>query len=187
MWKRNKDPKFCNGKFDDPTRMNLGGTLAQKLIPVADNVRNLFTRFGLRAYKVRVVRVRWSGKKRGQGVPHVERTLDILPTPLVEDLSALTEVLEPIGIDETGVVTVSEISGRFTDDQLRYLSDDGEPPGPDEEVFYEIEYPQPDGAGGDVKRRFTLRGAPNYSPGRFQWTIRLERAQEDRTRQGDPR
>lgn len=167
--------------------MDLGSTLAQKLIPIADNVRNLFTRFGMRPYKVRIVRVRWSGGKRGRGAPHVARSIDLLPTPLVEDLSALTEVLEPIGVDETGVVTVSEISGRFTDDQLRYLSDDGAPPGPDEEVFYEIEYPQPDGAGGDVVRRFTLRGAPDYKAGRFQWSVRLEKANEDRSRQGDPR
>ena len=187
MWKRNKKPKFCEPRFDDPTRMDLGGTLAQKLIPIADNVRNLYTRFGLRTYKVRIVRVRWSGGKRGRGVAHVSSTLDILPTPRVQDLSALTEVLEPIGVDESGVLTVSEISGRYTDDQLRYLSDDGDQPGPDEEVFYEIEYPQPDGYGGDVIRRFTLRGAPDYSASRYQWTIRLERSQEDRTRQGDPR
>jgi len=187
MWSRNKDPKFCDRRFDDPTRMDLKGTLGQKLIPVVDNVRNLFTKFGLRPYKIRIVRVKWSGGRRGRGVPHIARQEDLLPTPLVDDLNALTEVLEPIGMDETGTIVVSEISGRFTDDQLRYLDDDGEQPGPDEEIFYEIEYPQPDGSGGDVMRRFTLRGAPHYDANRFQWSVRLERAQEDRTRQGDPR
>lgn len=182
---RLKDVRL-SGPFDDPTKMGLENTLAQKLIPVADSVRNLFTRFGLRTYKLRVVRVRWSGGERGRGTPHVRDTLDILPTPLVQDLTTLTEILNPIGLDEVGVVSVSEISGRFTDDQLRFLDDDGEQPGPDEEVFYEIEYPQPE-RGDSVKRRFSLRGAPHYSAGRFQWSLRLEKANEDRSRRGDPR
>ena len=172
--------------FDDPTRMNLRGTLAQRLIPVADNIRNLNTRFGLRPYKVRIVRVRWSGGTRGRGVPEVERELDILPTPMVQDLTTLTEVLTPIGLDETGVIGVGEISGSFTDEQLRFLDDDGEGPGPDEEVFYEIEYPQPDGRP-SVLRRFFIRGAPHYRAGQFQWNIRLEKIEEDRSRTGDPR
>lgn len=173
-------------KFDDPTQMDLRNTLAQKLIPVADNIRNLHTRFGLRSYKVAIVRVSWSGGERGRGTPHVKDVRALLPTPLVQDLTTLTEVLTPIGLDEVGVVSVSEISGEFTDNQLRWLSDDGEPPSPDEEVFYEIEYPQPDGTE-SVKRRFSLRGAPHYSANRFQWIIRLEKANEDRSRIGDPR
>ncbi len=176
------------GEFDDATRMNLPSTLAQRLIPVADNIRNLFTRFGLRPYKLRIVRVRWSGGHRGRGVPHVTDEMDLLPTPLVQDLTTLTEVLTPIGLEEAGSLGVSEISGRFTDDQLRLLSDDGQQPGPDEEVFYEVEYPQPEAAGGDsIRRRFSLRGAPSYSAGRFQWSIQLEKANEDRSREGDPR
>lgn len=188
-WGRNKDPTFCDkSQFDDPTKMELGNTLAQKLIPVADNVRNLYTKFGMRAYKVRVVKVRWSGERRGQGVPQIAATIDLLPTPRVMDLSTMTEILNPIGLDESGSIVISEISGRFTDDQLRLVDDDGEGPAPNEEVFYEIEYPQPNGARStSIKRRFSLRSAPDYSPGRFQWTLRLERANEDRTRQGDPR
>lgn len=174
--------------FDDPGQMVLGKTLAQRLIPVADNIRNLFTRFGLRSYKVRIVRIRWGGGRRGLGVPFLKGTLDILPTPMVQDLSTLTEILTPVGLDETGVIVVSQISGSFTDDQLRFLDEDGQQPGPDEEVFYEIEYPQPDGPrNSSQKRRFVLRGAPNYNPGGFEWTIRLEKSNEDRTRGGDPR
>ncbi len=173
-------------KFTDPTTLDLKRTLAQQLIPVADSIRDLHTRFGLRPYKVRVVRVRWSGGMRGHGTPHVASTMDLLPTPLVQDLTTLTEILQPIGLDEVGTISVAEISGRFTDDDLRLQSKNGVPPGPDEEVFYEIEFPQPDG-GPSVKRRFFLRGAPYYSAGRFQWSIRLEKANEDRSRRGDPR
>ena len=112
--------------------------------------------------------------------------MDILPTPLVQDLSTMTEILSPVGLDEVGIVSISEISGRFTDDQLRFLDNEGEEPQPDEEVFYEIEYPQPKGRS-SVKRRFALRGAPHYDAGRFQWQIRLERSNEDRDRNGDVR
>ncbi len=173
-------------EFTDPTKMNLSNTLAQTLIPVTDSIRDLHTQFGLRPYKLSILRVKWSGGERGRGTPHVHSALAITPTPLVQDLTTMTEVLSPVGLDEVGVVSVSEISGRFTDDELRFLDEDGESPGPDEEVFYEIEYPQP-GKRSSVKRRFFLRGAPFYSSGRFQWTIRLEKANEDRSRIGDPR
>jgi hypothetical protein len=183
---RLKDPKFCRGRFDDPTKMDLGNTLAQKLIPVADNIRNLFTRFGLRPYKIAIVRVRWSGGRRGRGVPTVVSSTALLPTPMVQDLSTLVEVASPVGLDETGAIVVSQISGSYTDDDLRFTSAEGQPPGPDEEVFYEIEYPQP-GGNDSIRRRFYIRGAPYYDANQFQWTVRLERANEDRTRTGDPR
>lgn len=170
-------------QFDDPTKMNIKSTLAQKLIPVADSIRNLNTRFGLRSYKLRIVRVRWSGGRRGMGYPVVDATMDILPTPLVQDLTTVTEILNPVGLDEAGMIGVSEISGRFTDAELRLAFDDGEPPGPDEEVFYEIEYPQPEDKD-SIKRRFSLRGAPYYDAGQFQWRIRLEKANEDRSAAG---
>ena len=173
-------------KFDDPTAMNISSTLAQKLIPVADNIRNLNTRFGTRNYKLSIIRVQWSGGRRGVGVPHVHGTLPILPTPLVQDISTLTAILDPVGLTEVGVVGVGEISGRFTDKQLRNGRKDGLPPEPNEEIFYEIEYPQP-GEQQSIKRRFVLRGAPNYNPGDFQWRIRLEKTNEDRSLNGDPR
>jgi len=173
-------------QFNDPTTMQLNATLARKLVPIADGLRNLLTRFGLRTYKVRIVRVRWSGVARGIGVPLVESSMDILPTPLVQDLTTLTEIVQPVGLDEVGTILVSEISGRFTDDQLRFLHTDGGEPEPNEEIFYEIEFPQLDGRP-SIKRRFYLRSAPYYFAGRFQWQVRLEKAHEDRSRTGDPR
>jgi hypothetical protein len=114
----------------------------------------------------------------------VEQTADILPTPLVQDLSTLTEIVQPVGLDEVGSILVSEVSGRFTDEELRFAAPDGSPPGPDEEVFYEIEFPRPDGKPGD-RRRFYLRAAPFYDSTSFTWRLRLEKAHEDRDRRGD--
>ena len=171
-------------RFADPTAMDLKKTLAQRFIPLADDLRNLLTRFGLRVLKVRIVKVRWGNGRRGTGAPMVESTLDILPTPLVQDLSTLTEVANPVGLDEVGSILVSEISGRFTEDQVRFLDTDGRQPGPDEEIFWEIEFPRIDGKP-SVKRRFALRSAPMYFAGRLQWQVRLERAHHDRGRNGD--
>lgn len=171
-------------RFSDPTAMEMSRTLGQRLICTADSLRDLFTQFGLRPYKVRLVRVRWAAGERGVGVPLVEHTLDILPTPLLQDLTAVTEVVNPVGLDEIGSVLVSEISGRFTEEELRFLLRDGTPPGPDEEIFWEIEFPRTDGYP-SIKRRFFMRSAPFYSAGQFQWQVRLERAHEDRARTGE--
>lgn len=170
--------------YTDPTALQFGKTLAQKLVPVADRLRDLYTKFGLRPYKVRVVRIRWTSGQRGVGAPVVESTLDLLPTPLVLDLTTMTEIVHPIGLDEVGIIAVSEISGRFTDGQLRAMDTRGQPPGADEEVFYEIEFPRPDGS--IDKRRFYLRAAPHYFASKFYWQVRLEKAHPDRQANGDP-
>lgn len=169
-------------RFADPTKMQLAKTLAQRFIPLADSLRDLCTKFGMRPYKLRVVRARWMGGRRGVGSPMIEQSLDILPTPLITDLSTLTEVVHPVGLDESGSILVTEISGRFTDNDLR-LRGAQEPDDPAVEVFYEIEFPQPGGAD-SIKRRFYSRSAPHYNSGRLQWQLRLERAHPDRDMDG---
>jgi hypothetical protein len=149
-------------------------------------LRDLRVRFGLRPYIVRIIRTQWTTGERGEGAEYVSHVLDLLPTPLVADLSALTEIVQPIGLDEIGSVVLSEISGRYTEDQLRGLDIDGTPVGEDEQIFYEIEFPRPDGRAGE-RRRFFLRSAPAYQPERFQWTLRLEQAREGRSRAGELR
>lgn len=179
------NPPIKEAKYHDPTAMELSKTLGQRLIPVADRIRDLHTQFGLRPYKLRIVRVRWATGERGRGLPVVEKEIDILPTPLVQDMSTMMEIVQPVGLDEVGTIIVSEISGRFTDDDLRFADSDGTPLGPDEEVFYEIEFPRtPDGLPGD-KRRFFMRSAPMYFAARFQWQLRLEKTHPDRLRNGD--
>ena len=168
--------------FTKVTDLQLSKTLAQKFIPLVDRLRDLKTKFGLAPYVVRIIRVRWSGDHRGVGTPSVEKEMDLLPTPKVMDLGTMTEIVQPIGLDETGTILVTEISGRFTDDQLRFI--DGQEREKNEEVFYEIEYPQPGGKP-TIRRRFYVRGTPFYHAGRLQWQVRLERAHQDRDDQGD--
>lgn len=161
-------------------------TLVKKLGPTADKLRDLVSQAGLRPYRFRIIRERWSGGKRNQGVPEVTSTFEVTPTPKIADFNSLTEDLTPVGLDEVGEVQVSQISPRFTEDQLRGYGENGEPPSPDEEVFYEIEFLPTGSRQESIRRRFTLRGAPMNFPGRFEWVLRLARSRPDRRRDGSP-
>lgn len=172
-------------KFTDPTSLQLNKTLARRFIPLADKLRDLMTKFGLRPYKVRVMRVKWSGGSRGVGQPSVVSELHILPTPLISDLTSLQEIVQPVGLDEVGSILLSEVSGTLTEDDLMGRGTDGESVGVDDEVFYEIEFPRPDGKA-STRRRFYMTSPPHYFAGKLQWQIRLEKAHEDRDRSGDP-
>jgi hypothetical protein len=180
-------PPLDGGPFTDPTGLDLKSTLQRKLIPTADKLRDILTKFGMRPYTVKIFRVKWSGGARGVGTPYIIQgsELHLLPTPKMTDLNAVQEIVQPVGLDEIGSIQVSQISGQFTEEQLRGLGPDGSEPPPDEEVFYEIEFLRSDGLPGQ-RRRFQLRGAPQYYAGRFQWIIQLEKAHEDRSRAGAP-
>lgn len=172
-------------KFFDPTSAQLAKTLAQRFIPLADQLRDLLTKFGLRPYKVKIIRVKWSGGERGLGTFTVLSETAILPTPRVQDMQSLTEIVQAVGLDEVGMIRVDEISGRFTEDELMGRDTDGNSIPLDEEVFYEIEFPRLDGKPSN-RRRFYPRSPPQYFAGRLQWSLNLEKANEDRLRNGDP-
>jgi hypothetical protein len=178
----------ARGPFTVVTDIQAKGTLARDFVGLADDLRDMLTQFGLRTYRVTIVRVRWSGGRRGRGAASVVSEEPILPTPKISSLEALQELAQSVGVDELGAIDLSQISGTYTEDQLRGFRDgDGIPA--DEEFFYEIEFFPTDSAnsGGSKKRRFFPRGAPTYFPGRLQWSVRLEKANEDRNRvNGDP-
>ena len=164
----------------------LAKSLAHKFIPLADNLRDMNTSMGLRPYIVCIVKTRWTDGERGEGSEYVESITNILPTPLVSDLSSIAEILHPIGLDEAGSIQVSEISGRYTEEQLRGLKDDGSEQDPDVHVYWEVEYVRADGVPGE-HRRFTLSGAPYFDAGNIEWKVRLDRTHGERTRAGEPR
>lgn len=173
------------GPFTTVSTRQAKGTLARDFIGLADDLRDMLTQFGLRTYKVSMVRVRWSGGRRGRGAASQVEVTPILPTPKISSLDALQELAQSVGVDELGAIDLSQVSGTYTEDQLRGFRDgDGIPA--DEEFFYEVEFFPADG-GPTKKRRFFPRGAPTYAPGRLQWSVRLEKANEDRNQlNGDP-
>jgi hypothetical protein len=174
------------GGFTSVDSHSINCTLARRLTSTADSLRDLYTAFGLRPYRVKLVKTRWSEGVRGHGVEEVSLERLIEPTPLVLDLSALQEIVQPVGLDEIGTIRLEQVSGRYTEDTLRGYDDQGNPPGPDEQFYYEIEFPVPGDSDG-VRRRFFLRSAPMYFADKFQWVLVLERSHEDRARNGDVR
>lgn len=156
-------------------------TCIERVAPCIDMVRDIQTKLGLRQYVVSLVRTRWTGGERGDGVEQVVSTEPLLPVPKVQELVALSATNTNVGEQEFGSLTVSEISIRYTEAQLT-----GAPVGVDENFYWEIEF-----VGGQQpaqrKRRFTVNAPPSQNPENFEWTIKLARALEDRTELGEPR
>ena len=96
----------------------MGNTLADKLSPMADRLRQIATKLGVRRYRVFMVHVMWSGTVRGAGLPKEISRREILPTPKVQDMEATTNVLRQFGLTEEGGLVVDEISAAFTEDDL---------------------------------------------------------------------
>lgn len=160
-------------------------TVIARLNPVADILRDLKTKpFGARPYQVKLIWTRWSGGERGVGVEEVAAEQMILPTPEIENLNAIALTLQSNGTDEIGVVTVSEISPRYTEDWLLGRLGDGTPVPDDQNFYWEIFFPRPTEPG--PRRRFIPVSAPSLQATSFEWTIRLIHVAEDRTRAGTP-
>lgn len=157
-------------------------TLLGRLGSTVDRFRDRHTRFGARPYTVRIVKTRWTGGKRGRGAEVVVSTMTISPTPLISDMDSLTEMLSAVGTNESGGLQISEISPRYTEEELRGIDSNGTPVGPDENIYWEVEMMRMrDGLPGQ-KRRFQLRSAPAFRPYKFQWVVNLEKANDDAPR-----
>lgn len=163
----------------------LNCSLARKLIPVVDRVRDLYTKFGARPYRVWIVRTRFASNQRGRGVEQVIQELEIMPTPLVVDMRSLNEVVTPVGVNEQGTIQLQYISGRYTEEMLLGVGPDGTPVASNETVFYEIEFFRGDGAPGE-RRRFVRDSIPYYNSTQFQWLITLVSVLENRARDRSP-
>jgi len=159
----------------------LSNSLVQSLTPCVDKIRDLYTCLGARVYEVAIVKTRWSGGERGVGVEQVVSEELILPTPRISDLTSLSASTQAIGQEEFGSIEVSQISPRYTEDFLAGREEGGAELPSDMNVYWEIRIP------GSERRRFVLNSPPNLSPLKFEWTVRLEKAFENRARNRDPR
>lgn len=143
-----------------------------------DDLRQINTDLGMRPYRVFLVRTRWSGESRGEGVETVISEEELSPTPKVEPVSSVNRQLLDIGIDEQGSLNVSEISPRYTEFQLLGLTPNGESIPPNETFSWEVTLMRGDGP--HKRRRFLVQGVPSYQAEELQWTVRLNRAGADR-------
>lgn len=171
-------------RFTEVTARQASQTLARRFVPLADSLRDMLTKFGLRTYRVSMVRIAWSGSRRGYGVASVVSEEVMLPTPKITPIDSLAQIIQPVGGQELGQLELSGISGRYTEEKLLGTSEDGTPIPSNEEFFYEIEF-FPHTEGPSIKRRFIPRAPAGYNPGRLQWTLKLERSFDQRERNGD--
>lgn len=164
-------------------------SLAVDLTDVVDDIRQLYTDFGMRSYRVFLTHIIWGSGTVGVGAPSVLSRQEVLPTPLVRDLSGVSQMLAATGLQEEGQIVVSQISPKYSEDDLMGQTPDLQDPalmrtsGTDRQFFWEVESNrriEPRG----VPRRFTPVSAPSLSRDGFSWTISLVRQDFDSSRSG---
>jgi hypothetical protein len=106
-----------------PTPIEAKASLVQRLSRVADRVRaNIPAKFGARPKKAFLVWTHWTGEERGEGVEFVFARVEVLPIPVVSDLTSISRRSYSIGQFPEGSIRVSEISfGKWTYDMLTGL------------------------------------------------------------------
>lgn len=167
-------------------------SLAVDLRPDVDELRHLAAEMGVRPYRVFLAWARWDGGARGEGRLRVAERAEILPRPVVQDMSSIAQALRPVGVSEEGSVAVSEVSPAWTEDLLLGLRDGyvdaasrlGRTLAADVEFWWEVQEQRPTGGvaplDGETRiRRFRPYGAPHLSRDGFQWRLTLEKADYD--------
>lgn len=181
-------------------------TLAHRLAPRIDRIRQIATRFGIRSDRVFLVWTKYTGDERGEGAENEVARVEILPTPKVSDETAITENPFSAGTLPVGSLRVEDISALFTQEELmgrtvpvsaELGSDIDEP----YDFFYEV---VSDGRGGgstgcgttpgshprtssQQRAKYRLLGTPDRVEGNVSWTISIERISEDRNNRGESR
>lgn len=177
---REPNPRLTTPNEDPRLHLNRrpGTSLVESLAPTVDALRQLGVDLGMRYYQVFSIVVRWSGGERGRGTPTVMCETPFLPVPKVEGLGSVDRALRPAGAVYRGDATLTQISPRYTADDIaalfpRALRDD-------EEHWIEV---RGDGRDGNPPRhRFMVASLPERKA--TGWSVRLVKADEDRTRRG---
>jgi len=188
-------------------------TIAARLAPTVDRLRQRLTGFGVRPYQVFLVWTRWTGPERGEGSERILRRSPILPIPKVEDLTGVSFSPFTAGVLPVGSIKVTGISALYAQDVLQGLT---VPPDPaasraafvagqpavnsetdslaaDEvldpyEFFWEVVEDGRSNQGRQPRRaRYRPLSAPFRRAEEFDWVILLERVSDDMERDGKPR
>jgi len=181
--------------------------LAHKLARRADRIRQIATKFGAMPYRVFLTWERWSGGRVGAGDPAIYRRIELLPTPRVADMTAITLRTTPVGTFPEGSLRVDRVSCfAYTEDVLRGLAIppaapneqpqlppmiDQRGPGADErfgpsmDFYYEV---VEDGRGDDpaYRKRFRIMAGPWRNATGVEWAVVVQRASQDDDRRGQP-
>lgn len=158
-------------------------SLVESLGETVDSLRQLYTDFGLRPYRLFSVVYEWSGGDVGRGTPRVISDEELLPTPKVRETSGVAGEVRSGGLVERGSIRLEQVSPRYTEDQIRVLFHQL-PLGPSRQGFLEMRVDRRDGC--TERRRFIVRGIPFRHAEGSEWRVTLLRQDEDRLRNGTP-
>ncbi len=128
-----------------PGSASLAANLVNELVPVADELRELRTDFGVNAWNVsRVVRT-WGGSRPGENDDddYTDVATEIEPTPLVgwaDEHGRVRFDLPPTGLNESGEIVLAEVSLTYTEAELS-----GQSASANVEILYLLEDAQGNG------------------------------------------
>jgi hypothetical protein len=178
------------GKVHALAPQEIARTLAQQLVPVVDEIRQLATDFGIRPYRVFLVHIAWTGPSRGMGAATEISRREILPTPEVADMSATDREMHALGLTEAGGIRLRKVTASLTEDDLLgrtpdlRAADGTRTEKRSVEFFYEVVQQRPGGLEPAVRRRYVPDSAADLRPALAGWTISLRKQQADRARDG---
>lgn len=193
-------------RYRSLTGQQARGTLAQRFAKKIDRYRQRMTDYGLRPYRIWLVWLKYDGVERGDGNASVLAQVELLPSPRVTDMTALTMRSASAGTFPEGSIRVDGISAHaYSADELTGLkiprpSGNGQPMPPqqacagsdfDNQFSSKVDFcywVQEDGRTDDPARieRFRPMSRPFRDQSGFNWTILLARSDRDPTREGDP-
>lgn len=136
-----------------PKKATTGTNLVDQLLPLADDLRSsLYADFGVRQYKVTIVRRKWSGTRRGEGTVSVVSEVEIDPAPEVRFTGA-GYASRVGGHEDVDKATLFEVSLLYSEAELT-----GQPIVENEEVYYRIQENQGQKS---ATRYYMLDGVPD--------------------------
>lgn len=171
---------------DDPALKPLQAperSLVEELGDEVDDLRQLYTEFGLRPYRVFSVVVSWPGGAVGRGKPVVVSEAEFLPTPEVRDMQGINNVARAAGVVERGQVQLRQLSPRYTEEDLAVLFHQ-QPLPPAHQGWIEVRIDRRDGA--TKRRRLFPQAIPYRKAAGFEWRANLTSQDERRSRFGEP-
>jgi hypothetical protein len=132
------------------------------------------------------VTYRWTGGEIGRGRPEVVSESEFLPTPEVSSMTSVRRTLLSGGNVERGGLTMTQVSPRYTEEQLNYLCYGvDECRGPSFQTFVEVSVDRRDGDR-TKRRRFTIAAAPYRDVDAMSWRVDMVRQDVERTPSGVP-
>lgn len=165
---------------------NYKESMLGELMECVDCIRQIPVELGARPYRVFLIWTRWSGEERGEGVESLIREEEILPVPKIQEMASVQLQLLDIGMDEQGSLQVSQISPRYTENQLLGRNPDGSGIADNETFSWEVRLDKGDVSDLKKRRRFMVKGVPSFKAESLQWSVNLIRAGSDRQHDGRP-